>query len=689
MQFIIRLFTTRSLPPALLGMLLYWLALPPLRLWPLVVSAPVVWCLLIRLPSLPGKRPYLALWFSAFLFWLATTWWVCCPHPALILGWFAMSFYLSLYLPLFVAACRIAIFEYRVKPMVVVPVVWCGVEYMRKHIFGGFSFAALEHSVYDRPEWIQIADFGGESLVGMLIVFCGCALACLVPIRDEAGKQSPRLGFFTPRPQPGSTGRSWAFEPLVYALIFVAGTLAYGKYRLDQTATAKEGMPQRRIAVLQGDSKVTLSMTQEDLLKGSEDHIALSRAAAEEEPDLIIWPETVFYYSLVEFRDGFVPEDWRDLPEEEAEERCKAELVRHRGRILDIVARRIGRPVLLGMNTFVFTPEGGDNDFIRLNTALLVDPRGGMLAKYDKVHLVMFGEYIPFGNWIPKSVPFRTLCAEAGRGPGPVAMPIRVFPKSTVADTPPVTHAVHPSGECLDPNCPHNPGTENGQSSNARPSNAQQSNAQAPQDSAQAASSVSNEPVGPTVSRAKPPSPFASPASRKEPSSQFVALPNICFESSVPHFIRRQIATLRRENVEPSMLVNLSNDGWFLKTSENELHLATYIFRGVENRKLSVSATNGGIAVIADSDGRILRRGQAGRLEYLVADLAADSRTSIYSNWGDTYAVGCLFATLFIALSALFMRSPDRLTGQNGNSTEEPRKNATESPTTEPGKTPS
>jgi apolipoprotein N-acyltransferase len=61
--------------------------------------------------------------------------------------------------------------------------------------------------------------------------------------------------------------------------------------------------------------------------------------------------------------------------------------------------------------------------------------------------------------------------------------------------------------------------------------------------------------------------------------------PNICYESVLPHVIRRQINTLQAEGKEPDVLVNLTNDGWFWGSSELDLHLACGIFRAVECRK--------------------------------------------------------------------------------------------------------
>ena len=50
--------------------------------------------------------------------------------------------------------------------------------------------------------------------------------------------------------------------------------------------------------------------------------------------------------------------------------------------------------------------------------------------------------------------------------------------------------------------------------------------------------------------------------------------PTICYENTVPHLIRRQVAQLRAEGREPDVLVTLSNDGWFWGSAELDMHLA-------------------------------------------------------------------------------------------------------------------
>ena len=61
---------------------------------------------------LPGRRPYRALCLAGFVFWLMAIHWLRLPHPAVYLGWFALSAYLAVYLPVFVGLSRVAVHRF-------------------------------------------------------------------------------------------------------------------------------------------------------------------------------------------------------------------------------------------------------------------------------------------------------------------------------------------------------------------------------------------------------------------------------------------------------------------------------------------------------------------------------------------------------------------------------------------------
>jgi apolipoprotein N-acyltransferase len=111
------------------------------------------------------------------------------------------------------------------------------------------------------------------------------------------------------------------------------------------------------------------------------------QAAAEPEPDLVVWPETTTPDSLS--LDGL-----------------------SRALVTNLVHRH-GVPLLAGA---VHVAAEGDG-YRYYNSAFLFTPGEGLAERYDKQHLVPFGEYIPLSGWLPwleRLAPLGWTCA-AGR----------------------------------------------------------------------------------------------------------------------------------------------------------------------------------------------------------------------------------------------------------------------------------
>ncbi|MCO6458032.1 MAG: apolipoprotein N-acyltransferase [Pirellulaceae bacterium] len=136
----------------------------------------------------------------------------------------------------------------------------------------------------------------------------------------------------------------------------------------------------------------------------------------------------------------------------------------------------------------------------------------------------------------------------------------------------------------------------------------------------------------------------------------FRLCPNICFESTVPHLIRRQVRVLERRGESPDILVSITNDGWFRGSSILDLHLACAVFRSVEHRRPSLIAANTGITAWIDGSGRVLDRIGALRDDYLVASVARDRRSAWYTRLGDLPAGLCLAATVAVGVAGCFRR---------------------------------
>lgn len=118
--------------------------------------------------------------------------------------------------------------------------------------------------------------------------------------------------------------------------------------------------------------------------------------------------------------------------------------------------------------------------------------------------------------------------------------------------------------------------------------------------------------------------------------SDFVMAPSICFETTVPHLIRRQVNTLSDRGEEPDVLVNLTNDGWFFGTSCLDLHLACNVFRSVEMKKPHLVCANTGFSAHIDPFGRLLQIGARREISLLnVAFRPHPLPTTIYRRWGN------------------------------------------------------
>lgn len=360
--------TTSTWLPALLGSVLLYAAFPPIDAWPLAWTAPIAWLMLIRRRELQGRRPYLALWLAGFAYWLGVLHWLRLPHPATSLGWFALSLYLGCYLPVFVGLSRVAVHRLRWPLMLAAPVVWTGLELAQSHLLTGFNMAALGHSQYRWMALIQCADLAGGYAVSFLVLFVAACLARMLP----------------------SENRPWAAWPLAPLVIMVASALGYGHYRLHRPA-GREGPT---IALIQGsiDTELKHDPALQDQIYPHYFGLSQQALARQHKLDLIVWPETMFRDSLVTYEpEARLPAEWHGPPDEF--ERLAAQR-------RDWIAQQpslLHAPVLLGIDALDFGP----GEPRRFNSALFVDRDGRIGPRYDKIHPVMFGEYVPLAKDLP------------------------------------------------------------------------------------------------------------------------------------------------------------------------------------------------------------------------------------------------------------------------------------------------
>ncbi|GAW67462.1 apolipoprotein N-acyltransferase [Geoanaerobacter pelophilus] len=118
----------------------------------------------------------------------------------------------------------------------------------------------------------------------------------------------------------------------------------------------------------------------------------------------------------------------------------------------------------------------------------------------------------------------------------------------------------------------------------------------------------------------------------------------VCFEGIFPEVSRAYVRS------GATMLVNITNDAWFGRSSAPYQHLSMTVFRAVENRVPLVRAANTGISSVIDGKGHIRGMTQIFEEATLSAQVRMGTGGTFYSRYGDIFALLCLAAS--IALGA-------------------------------------
>lgn len=544
------------LVPALLSGLMLWAAFPPWGWWPLVWIAPIGWLYLIQRPSLPGKRPYLAIWLAGWIHWAALVEGIRLAHPALYLGWISLSGYLAVYCLLFIGLTRVAVHRLGISIVWAAPIVWTGLELLRGYALTGFSMALLGHVLYRQTTLIQISDLGGAYAVSFLIMFVAAAAARTIQLALQAPKTA------------GVVRRYW---PLAAAGSLGLATIVYGQIMLRTIDARLETNAQQaahvHVALIQDSFDTIFQFNPQREREIFASYLQLSREAVLQRPDLdlIVWPESVYSGTLGELlaEPPLIPPPDASMTDDQFRETVQAwqTAVHEKNRDVAIGLNALARPPAASPDG-IWLIAGTDSQRIadgqveRFNSALLIDPQGHVAARYFKMHLVMFGEYIPFGRLIPWLYEITPITA--GFTPGDRVVPFKI-PQATIA-------------------------------------------------------------------------------------------PSICFESTVPHLIRNQVATLRRQGTPPDLLVNVTNDGWFWGSSMLDHHLACGVFRAVENRLPFLVAANTGLSASIGQDGRIDPLGPRRDRAVLFTRARSLPWTNWYAWWGDIPAGFCLMFCFAVSI---------------------------------------
>ncbi|MBN2292364.1 MAG: apolipoprotein N-acyltransferase [Pirellulales bacterium] len=387
-----RHFITSTFGLALIGAVIVWASLPPLGLWPLAWIGPAFWAYLARQKNLQGRHPYLALWVVGFIYWTAIFYFLVFPHWATSFGLLALSFYQAFYLPIFIGLVRVAVHRLRVSVVLASPVVLVGLELARAHLITGVTMGNLGHSQYRWIELIQVSDLAGAYAVSFVVMLVAASLARAMPYNNK----------------------SWTIIPLFPAAAVMAATLIYGHLRVYSDDELDSRPFDARVALIQGSIDSELKHDPKRQQKIQQQYVKLSKEAVNSYGsstvpgglDLIVWPETMFRSGLFTYDESAsVPPSWKEL-QDRFKESLEENAISSREPVCEL-AKELGVPMIVGIdssNCIGGIQVGGDSlkyDVENFNSAVFVSAAGKILGQYNKMHRVIFGEYVPFADHFP------------------------------------------------------------------------------------------------------------------------------------------------------------------------------------------------------------------------------------------------------------------------------------------------
>ena len=439
--------------------------------------------------------------------------------PALLL----LALYMSSYLALFCAIISRLWKQKEVFAVWAAPFLWVGLDFLRSFLFSGFPWQDLAYSQYKALFLVQTADVAGHFGVTFHILLVNSITALLFVLwRDNRAVAKSSLSvLMTLRIR-----QAWRYAVLPGLCIMLV-VMAYNFFRYQQISEEIEVSPKMKIAIVQGNVEQDQKWSPAMRLKTIDIYTELSEQALEqgsESPVLLVWPETALPF-LISDNPYF--------------NRLKKQLI-----FKEKIWLLAGAPFY--ENKGVGKLQRATGGISSYNSAYLLTPEGEIGARYDKQHLVPFGEYVPFSDYLPL--------------PGPLVENIGNF--SAGKSTPPLS--------CQ--------------------------------------------------------------------SAEIGVL--ICFESIFPKLARDW--TSRGAN----LLVNITNDAWFGRSSAPWQHLSMAVFRALENRRSLARSANTGISAIIDPLGRMADTSPLFQPYYFVTEVPLLQTKTLFVGFGHYFGLICLLACI-------------------------------------------
>lgn len=135
-------------------------------------------------------------------------------------------------------------------------------------------------------------------------------------------------------------------------------------------------------------------------------------------------------------------------------------------------------------------------------------------------------------------------------------------------------------------------------------------------------------------------------------------IPLICYETTFPDFVGQAVKDTheQRNNDKASVLVALTNDGWFGSTHQPYQHIMPSILRAVENRLPLIHVANNGPSIVAMPSGKVIFTSDFQQAAAYLIDLpnSSEAQGSFYSRYPGLFDRLMYIVLGFTILLALF-----------------------------------
>lgn len=538
---------------AVLSATLMVLSVPTFDLWPLMWIA-LVPAIHLAVTAPTGRRAFLEGWLTGAVATTGGFYWIegllerfgHMPLVEAVPIMMLLNVYQGLEFALFSwVVHRLGRPGERPIPLVLLaPTAMAGIELVVPQIFPFY----LAISQAWQPAIIQIADLTGPVGVTFLLLLANAGIYEAV----RAFARGPRATGLSAAP-PGKRPRAITLahrglRPLLVPAMALLAALAYGAVRIHQIDARWAAAPKARVGIVQANVGIQEKWDPSHAARLLMLHQRESAALAQRGADLVVWPESSYPYALSRTLE-------HDFPETDPRR----------------VQRGFSTPLVFGSVTLAPGPRElhAGKDRFPYNTALMLNKDGRVVGLFDKVYLLLFGEYIPFYDHIPWFTKLFPEASNFSRGEQPTVFPF------------------------------------------------------------------------------------------EHRGRTYRLGPLICYEDILPAFTR-SVARL-----DPNLLVNITNDAWFGKTSEPYQHLALAVFRSVENRLDMVRAVNTGVSAHIDAAGRVRIATESADPDdrpppqpvSALAEVALLERGGIYARVGDVFGFLCLVGLAAMAAARARARS--------------------------------